>query len=193
MNPHLELLVQSFGRAEALAAAIGFDDFRAGRHVSRDHRNWKTGESEVAATWIGLLMPSFSDHRAVITFDVSRRVREHKELSPLRRTAIAAFERNSITPFDIQMFDSERKPDDPLTGSLAELPWNSPEWHVSLDGTLYAFLSETMTLSGFLLFANPTDRSLLRLVELLKDTEAEVREKGTSANFQDDHRQSNQN
>lgn len=177
MNLRLETIIQSHKRADALATAIGFNEFREGRHITRERRNGKTRESDVSASWIGFFMPSFSIHSAVMTFDVSALTYERKPLEPICRTAVATFEPRSIDPVDIHVLDSERK-SDPLTEALAAIPWNSNEWHLTLDGTSYAFLSHTMTFSGFLSFANPTERSLLNLVELLKETQAEVFKNG---------------
>jgi len=178
LNPHLQLLEQSHERADTLASQIGLNDFSAGRHIPRDHRNWKTGEIEVATTWMGLIMPSFADHTAIVTFDMPSRSHERKPLNPIRRTAVARFEKDSVQPLDILVLDTERRPD-PLTDTLGILPWNSPTWHLTLDGTLYTFLSHTMIMSAFLVFANPNDESLRNLVSQLLKTEKEVRQGGS--------------
>ncbi|PJZ52513.1 hypothetical protein CH380_15230 [Leptospira adleri] len=173
----LEAIIQSHKRVDLLAAAIGFNEFRPGRHKTRDRRNGKTRESDVTASWIGFFMPSFSVHSAVMGFDVSALTYDRKPLDPIYRTAIATFEPRSIDPIDIYVLDSERK-FDPLNAALAELPWNSTEWHLTLDGTSYTFLSQTMTLSGFLSFANPIEKSLLNLIKLMKESQTEILENG---------------
>ena len=180
MRFHLDILTQAQQRADALAEAIGLNDFRVGRHVLRDHRNWKTGELEVAAIWAGVIMPSFREHHAIVSCAISSRKEERKPLAPIHRYGIATFDQTSVEPHEVRVLDSEPSQDS-LASILACLPWNSGEWHLTLDGTGYVLLSDTMTFAGFLTFANPRDPALLSLVELFDATRARVLNLGASA------------
>jgi|JI10StandDraft_1071094.scaffolds.fasta_scaffold934141_2 hypothetical protein len=163
----IELLKSEEERAENLATALGFNDFRPGRHVLRDERNWKSGEIDVARTWVGFRIPSFIATTAVMRFDITTHKQKDKEQGAYRLTGICDFDRNSAEPKNLRTH-REALGEDAVINLLTTPPLNNQEWRLTLDGIGYILAVQTMTLNSVITFYNPKEQSLVKLIEELE-------------------------
>ena len=177
MNIFKRTLDRTYRVADEIAKSIGLDRFGVGRTILRDHRKWKTGELEITSTWAAAIQPSFENESFLLFIQTGEQKAGTAADWPSVSLLNATVETSSKQLISLHRLDSPVKtvwPDQAFTA----IPWASNDWHLTLDGTSYTFILESMPFIGSLIFANPENPALKRISRFLQEAAAESREHG---------------
>ena len=153
---------------EAIRRACHLGELRAGRHIRRDYRGWKTGATTVDRLWIAEIKPTFLDAAclAVLTIDQRRFAiftrgtwTQLDALLDFRGRMRVPAARPSVTVIVAGPYGLDATWVDPVAAVLQRSDaWPEPRTHknrVTLDGVGYSVFVETLEAQVAVRFANP--------------------------------------
>ncbi len=138
-------------------AKLQTDGLRAGRHILRDERRWKTGEFWVVGLWVVTVLPSF-DPPAVLTV-----VHERERI----RGAFGVAASPDRVSTSVVSIDYSPGWSDPVAQVLHELDLFDFDGGLSLDGISYELQIATLASKTQISFSNPVTRHLIALQQAL--------------------------
>ncbi len=162
---------------EQIAKLCGLEVLRAGRHVLRDERGWKTAEMHVLAVWIAEIEPTFMEHACICMITTERDQR-----------AFFCVDRDHEV-VTIGPITGERS--DPVKDLLQGLDLWTARRTISVDGIAYRFYLDTQDVRLALYFANPAVAALVRFEGALLQVTAELEKHdstGTVARYRSEWR-----
>ena len=145
-----------------LAVIFQLEDLRVGKHIIRDHRNWKIGELQVEYLWWSLIEPSF-DSRAVVAV-----VRFEDELRALFQPLDKDDGLESVSAVKVIGWR------DPMLFAFEGVNIMTQTGDLSLDGISYHLQIKTSDVDANFSFANPGTEALLKIESALIETARHV-------------------
>jgi hypothetical protein len=153
MSAHAETPSANLPDDAAIAASLGIEDFRVGRHYLRGEERVRIGAVWLDTFWVLRVLPSFDDH-GLLGVVTAHGEEFRGKTSPAWIKGFIA----SGASFAVQTLEA-----DPLPPLLAHLPLLQRSNAGFLDGVGYQLRMESVELSGTLDFGNPTLPELIAI------------------------------
>ena len=160
-----------------ILAALNLDDLRAGRHIVRDSRRWKTGELCVDGVWVAKVEPSFHPHCALGVSREKERVRAAFSCGPASE--------GSNQGIFTTMVERSIEWDDPVATILRKADLFELSGGISLDGIGYEIQVRTLASETTISFFNPTTNLLVSLGRALIELATEISRSHENENQQE--------
>ena len=136
---------QSIPTDDAIAAALGIEDLRLGRHFLRDEGGKRAGSIWLDTYWMLRVKPSFDDHGLVGV--AAAHGEESKGVKPPGWIKAVLSCADALVVWDIEA--------DPLPPFLSRLPLLRSCGSMFLDGVGYELRSNSLDVHANLRFSNP--------------------------------------